>query len=90
MPETRTIAHLRLCDHCCDRSGTAKEMVKTGGCTCDICGFSCGCCGDAAKQYVNLVPVRVISGEGWSWLQERNARSLEPLDWVRLFTGQTT
>ena len=88
MTKRLPIARLRLCDACCDRSGTAKEMVKSGGCTCDICGFSCGCCGDDAKQFVNLVPVRVISDEGWRWLQARNARSLEPLDWVRLFTGR--
>ena len=80
-------AFLRLCDACCDRSGTAKEMVKTGGCTCDICGFSCGMCGDAAKQFVNRIPVRVISPEAWEWLLRRNECSLVPLDFERLFAG---
>ncbi|MDD3310549.1 hypothetical protein [Pseudodesulfovibrio sp.] len=78
--------YLRLCDACCDLSGTAKEMVKTGGCTCDICGFSCKCCGDDGKQFVNRIPVRVIPDDGWPELQRRNAKSLLPLDWQALFT----
>jgi len=77
--------YLRLCDTCCDLSGTAKEMVKTGGCTCDICGFSCKCCGDDGKQFVNRIPVRVIPDDGWPVLQWRNAKSLLPLDWQALF-----
>jgi hypothetical protein len=32
--------HLNLCDTCCDRIGVVKEVFKTGGCTCDACGFS--------------------------------------------------
>ena len=80
-------AVLKLCDNCCDRSGTVKEMVKTGGCTCDICGWSCMCSGDAGKQYVNRIPVRLIPDEGWGYLQARNARSLIPMDWEALFEG---
>ena len=77
--------HLRLCDACCDNSGTNKEMVKTGGCTCDICGWACKCCGDDGKQFVNKVLVRTIPADGWAYLQWRNSRSLVPLDWERLF-----
>jgi len=82
-------ARLRLCDACCDKAGILKEMVKTGGCTCDICGFSCKCCGmdpeARGKQYVNSILVRVIPDMAWAVLQERNRRSLVPLDWERLF-----
>lgn len=78
-------AHLRLCDTCCDGSGTAKEMVKTGGCTCDICGWSCSCCGGDGRQFINRIPTRVIPDDGWDYLQRRNAQSLEPLNWVQLF-----
>jgi hypothetical protein len=77
--------YLMLCDGCCDNSGTTKEMVKTGGCTCDICGWACKCCGDDGKQFVNRVPVRVIPEEGWAYLQWKNRRSLVPLDWETLF-----
>ncbi|WFS62365.1 hypothetical protein LF599_17150 [Pseudodesulfovibrio thermohalotolerans] len=77
--------HLRLCDACCDTSGTAKEMMKTGGCTCDICGWACKCCGDDGRQFVNRVLVRTIPAEGWAYLQWRNQRSLAPLDWEKLF-----
>jgi hypothetical protein len=77
--------YLLLCDGCCDNSGTAKEMVKTGGCTCDICGWACKCCGDDGKQFINRIPVRVIPADGWVYLQWRNRRSLAPLDWERLF-----
>lgn len=31
---------LNICDACADRIGLLKEVLKTGGCTCDICGFS--------------------------------------------------
>ncbi|MGE4506126.1 MAG: hypothetical protein AB7D51_12325 [Desulfovibrionaceae bacterium] len=81
-------SHLLLCDACCDLSGTLKEMVKTGGCTCDVCGWACKCCGDDGKQFVNRVDPRNIPADGWACLQERNARSLVPMDWVRLFTGE--
>jgi hypothetical protein len=67
-------------------------MIKTGGCTCDICGctcdicgWACKCCGDDGRQFVNKVLVRTIPAEGWAYLQWRNARSLVPLDWERLF-----
>ncbi len=63
-----------LCDGCCDNSGTAKEMVKTGGCTCDICGWACKCCGDDGKQFVNRIPVRVIPDDGWDYLQWKTGR----------------
>ncbi|WP_243544619.1 hypothetical protein [Pseudodesulfovibrio tunisiensis] len=83
--KSASTAHLRLCDACCDASGTAKEMFKTGGCTCDICGWACKCCGDQGRQFVNSIPVRVIPDQGWAALQERNRRSLLPLDWEALF-----
>ncbi len=76
---------LRICDSCCDGSGTIKEMVKTGGCTCDVCGWGCKCSGDDCKQFVNRIPVNCIPGEGWEWLQTRNERSNQPLDWQALF-----
>lgn len=85
MNTTTGPGYLRLCDSCCDKSGTAKEMVKTGGCTCDICGWSCKCCGDDGKQYVNLIPVRVIPEDGWDYLMRRNDQSLRPLNWELLF-----
>lgn len=79
-------AVLRICDRCCDISGTAKEMVKTGGCTCDICGWACSCCGgEDGRQFVNKIPIRVIPEEGWEFLERRNRQSLVPLDWVRVF-----
>ena len=74
-----------LCDACCDNSGTAKEMMKTGGGTCDICGWACKCCGDDGKQFVNKIAVRNIPAEGWEFLQWKNARSLIPLNWEKLF-----
>jgi len=76
---------LRLCDGCCDKAGTVKELIKTGGCTCDICGWSCKCCGDDARQFVNRIPVNVIGEEGWECLQSRNRDSLSPLNWEVLF-----
>lgn len=60
-------------------------MVKTGGCTCDICGWTCKCCGDDGKQFVNRIPVRVILEEGWEYLQWKNKQSLMPLNWEKLF-----
>ncbi len=77
--------NLRLCDACCDNSGTAKEMVKTGGCTCDVCGWSCKCCGDLDKQFVNRIAVRNIPEDGWRYLQKKNEQSLVPLNWEALF-----
>lgn len=85
MTSTADSPRLRLCDACCDNSGTAKEMVKTGGCTCDICGWACKCCGGDGRQFVNNVLVRTIPAEGWAYLQWRNSRSLVPLNWQRLF-----
>lgn len=32
-------AYLNICDGCADCIGVVKEIFKTGGCTCDICGF---------------------------------------------------
>jgi len=32
--------YLNICDACCDRIGALKEVFKSGGCTCDICGWS--------------------------------------------------
>lgn len=79
--------YLMLCDACCDGAGAAREMVKTGGCTCDICGWSCSCCGgEQGRQFVNRIPVRVIPAGGWPCLQRRNSRSLMPLDWEALFS----
>ncbi|SKA90941.1 hypothetical protein SAMN02745704_02267 [Paucidesulfovibrio gracilis DSM 16080] len=90
MPDTnRHTARLRLCDACCDKAGILKEMVKTGGCTCDVCGFACKCCGSdpeaRGKQYINNIAVHVIPQSAWAVLQERNQRSLQPMDWQRLF-----
>jgi len=85
MSNTNDPGYLMLCDACCDNSGTAKEMMKTGGCTCDICGWACKCCGDDGKQFVNKIAVRNIPAEGWEFLQWKNARSLIPLNWEKLF-----
>jgi len=76
---------LLLCDSCCDNSGTVKELIKTGGCTCDICGWSCQCSGDKAKQYVNRIHLSLIPDEGWSYLHRKNAESSRPLVWEELF-----
>ncbi|MFW5837951.1 MAG: hypothetical protein ACOCVM_08065 [Desulfovibrionaceae bacterium] len=80
-------AHLLLCDGCCDAGGIFKEAQKTGGCTCDVCGFACACCSDPEirHQYINRIAVRTIPAEAWTALQERNQRSLTPLDWEKLF-----
>lgn len=85
MKDAKNVTHLLLCDACCDGSGTAKEMVKTGGCTCDVCGWACKCCGDDGKQFVNRVAVRCIPEGGWPFLERRNALSLRPLNWEKLF-----
>ena len=83
--------YLLLCDACCDKSGTAKEMVKTGGCTCDVCGWSCSCCGGDTAQFVNRIPVRVIPDDGWEYLQWKNKKSLVPLNWTKVFCiGRTS
>lgn len=79
-------AFLRLCDACCDRAGVLKECLKTGGCTCDICGWSCSCV-LGGRQFINHIPVGCIPPEGWSWLQRKNEESLAPLDWEALFAG---
>jgi hypothetical protein len=79
-------AFLRLCDACCDNSGTLKEMIKTGGCTCDVCGWSCQCSADGSKQYVNRIPARIIPDEGWPYLQRKNEHSLRPIDWAAFYT----
>jgi transcription elongation factor Elf1 len=83
----RAVVHLLLCDTCCDNSGTLKELVKTGGCTCDVCGWSCQCAGDAAKQYVNRISVGLIPDEGWDYLQRKNEENLNPVNWEALFAG---
>lgn len=89
MSESIDPGYLRLCDNCCDYSGTAKEMVKTGGCTCDICGWACKCCGDDGKQFVNRIAVRTIPEDGWEYLQRKNRKSLTPINWETLFqTGR--
>lgn len=85
---TKPRSFLLLCDACCDNSGTLKEMVKTGGCTCDVCGWACKCCRDAGKQFVNRVDPRTIPAEGWDYLQMKNSKSLVPLNWQRLFSGE--
>ncbi len=36
----KPMKYLKICDKCADRIGVVKEVFKTGGCTCDICGFS--------------------------------------------------
>lgn len=78
-------AYLRLCDACCDKAGILKEALKSGGCTCDVCGWACKCCGDDGRQLVNRIAVRTISQDAWLVLQERNHRSLKPLNWEELF-----
>lgn len=81
--------HLLLCDACCDKAGILKEALKTGGCTCDVCGWACKCCRDDGKQFVNRIAVRVIPEDGWPVLQRRNRDSLQPIDWEALFmTGR--
>lgn len=81
-------AFLLLCDACCDRAGVLKECLKTGGCTCDICGWSCSCV-LGGRQFVNHIPVGCIPPEGWVWLQRKNEDSLQPLDWEALFAGRS-
>lgn len=88
VPLKLSTQYVLLCDTCCDRSGTLKELIKTGGCTCDICGWSCMCSGDAGKQYVNRVPLSLIPPEGWDYLHRTNERNSRPLDWERLFAGE--
>ena len=34
------VSYLNICDGWCDHIGIVKEVFKTGGCTCDVCGFS--------------------------------------------------
>ena len=82
--ETKTV-YLLLCDSCCDNSGTVKEMIKRGGCTCDVCGWSCKCSGDDCKQYINKIPTRLIPSGGWEYLHKKNEESTRPLDWQALF-----
>ncbi|MGE4557651.1 MAG: hypothetical protein AB7D07_12595 [Desulfovibrionaceae bacterium] len=79
------VTQLLLCDACCDAGGVLKEARKTGGCTCDVCGFACACCGDPDHQYINRIAVRNIPGEAWPVLQRRNQRSLAPVEWERIF-----
>lgn len=81
-------AYLLMCDGCCDNSGTVKEMVKTGGCTCDVCGWATKCSLDDDRQFVNRIPVGLIPDEGWAWLQRKNEDSVRPLDWEWLFAGE--
>jgi hypothetical protein len=76
---------LLLCDTCCDRSGAPKEIFKSGGCTCDVCGFSLCCVGDDCRQFVNRIPVRLVPEEGWPVLQARNEDGLRPIDRQKLF-----
>lgn len=84
-PDTRKSV-LLMCDACCDNSGSPREMIKSGGCTCEVCGFSCRCLGDDCRQFVNRIPVRLIPDEGWGYLQYKNDESNSPLDWPRLLT----
>lgn len=77
-------AHLLVCDACCDAAGLPKELIKSGGCTCDICGWACACCRDAGRQFINSLHVRLIGGASWDVLQERNAGADAPLDWQAL------
>lgn len=82
----RPSATLLLCDACCDKAGVLKELIKTGGCTCDVCGWACACCGgEDGRQFVNSIPARVIPAEAWPVLQERNRASLSPIDWEKVF-----
>jgi hypothetical protein len=83
---SETSPTLRLCDACCDKSGTLKELVKTGGCTCDVCGFAAQYCGgEGMPQFINMIHARLIPDEGWPVLQNRNADAGEELDWEALF-----
>ncbi|MGE4299503.1 MAG: hypothetical protein AB7E47_15915 [Desulfovibrionaceae bacterium] len=82
---TTPYTYILMCDACCDNSGTLKEMLKTGGCTCDICGWACRCAGDDCKQFINKVPVHLIPDEGWAYLQRKNEESNRPIDWEALF-----
>lgn len=78
-------AYLRICDACCDNAGTNKEVFKTGGCTCDICGWACKCAGDDCKQFINKVQAKHIPSAGWSYLQHKNAQANIPFDWEEVF-----
>lgn len=79
-------AVLLLCDTCCDNAGAIKECLKSGGCTCDICGWSCSCV-LGGRQFINTVPVGCIPDGGWAYLQTKNADSLVPINWESFFTG---
>ena len=58
-------SYLSICDFCCDRMGIFKEVFKTGGCTCDICGWSCHCALNERNNFVNSVRVDLIPDNGW-------------------------
>lgn len=85
MSASKQYTYLKLCDRCCDNSGTLKELIKSGGCTCDICGWSCKCSGDDCKQYINRTPVHLIPEDGWDYLQRKNEENNRPLNWQEIF-----
>ncbi len=85
MSQTKRKPYLLLCDSCCDNSGTLKELIKTGGCTCDVCGWSCKCVGEECREFINRIPIAIISDTGWEYLQQKNSSSNQPLDWEALF-----
>lgn len=65
------LIYLNICDSCSDRIGVVKEVFKTGGCTCDICGFAFPCARDGDKSTVSRTPIHLIPEEGWHWIHKK-------------------
>ena len=51
---------LPICDDCCDKIGLLKECHKSGGCTCEVCGWSQLVLGKCDLSTVNLVNIQNI------------------------------
>lgn len=62
---------LNICDNCADKIGALKEVFKTGGCTCDVCGFSYPCTTDKNKSTVSRTPLNIIPDTGWHWIEQK-------------------
>lgn len=63
--------YLNICDSCADQIGVLKEMVKTGGCTCDVCGFAYPCAVEMEKSTVSRTPLHLIPVSGWKWIEKK-------------------
>lgn len=56
---------LSVCDYCCDEIGLLKEVFKSGGCICEICGWHGACALGTREHFVNKVHV--------SWIKDWEA-----------------